>query len=133
MTLRLTILLVTSLLWSAPAWADVHIYGGTGCFEPGEVSEQLQRVLDTHPRTSKLQVRIGSQIGKSYVAISMRILSSKGRVLSQREYELLPSDCSSVPELLGIVVEEFIREVPAERWALPPARLPGSASGFLPR
>ena len=118
--LQFALIVAAGVVIATPSYADVQVFGGTGCFEPNEVTGQLQSILQTHSKSSQLQVRLGAHIGKTYVGISMRILSSKGRVLMQREYELLPSDCGSVPELLGIVVEEFLREIPVAQWSLPP-------------
>ena len=119
-------LLVWGGLSVLPHLAQAHttqIYGGTGCIDGPKLEGQItQLLIDFAPDrsdTKNLTARIAISLSSDNLSASIKLTDTSGRTALARRYQLHKNDCPDVPDLLSLVLQEFLREFPENPWQAP--------------
>ncbi len=109
-----------------PNYAHAHqaqIYGGTGCVNGPKLENQITQLLtDFAPQrddTQNLTARIAISLSTQNLSASIKLTDASGRTALARRYQLHKDDCPDVPDLLSLVLREFLREFPENPWQAP--------------
>jgi hypothetical protein len=91
-----------------------------GCIEVEAVRARIERVLADRSKADGLAVRITSEPAAAGIRLSVTVIDGEAVVL-ERQYDLLHAECGEVPNLVGVVLERFLRGLPARRAAVSPS------------
>jgi hypothetical protein len=115
--LALTLLaLALVALWPRGALALVTIEVPQG-LETAALRQSLELVLAAH--ASHLEVVVRATPGAELTDVLMTA-RARGAVLLERRYELTPGDWASLPDLLSLVLDRFLTDLPVAPWSVEP-------------
>ena len=134
-------LLVIFVIWmslgllAGPALAhETQVYGGTGCIDGGQLEQRIDDLLTQYAPdradTQNLTARMAVSLSAENLWVSIKLTDASGRIALARRYQLHKNDCPDVPDLLSLVLREFLREFPENPWQDPQeSRRPSSEAG----
>ena len=117
----------TFVLWAtlglpaSTAWAhQAQVYGGTGCVDnaglEGRISQILNAFAPQRADTQDLTARMSVSLSAMNLSVSIKLSDASGRIALARRYQLHKDDCPDVPDLLSLVLQEYLREFPENPW-----------------
>jgi hypothetical protein len=107
-------------LVALPLLSSVEIHNETPCVDSLRLGARLQQVLAARAAADPASLRVSvsaTSMNAKLTAVELKVDERSGRRVLDRLYRLSVADCGQVDDLLALVLNRFLDELPREAWS----------------